>query len=301
MRIPQPIPYQGSKRNLADRILSYFPDIVELLIEPFTGSAAISIAAAYHGSATQFHLNDINEPLMNLLSKIIEDPDEISDQYEALWHQQTGDERGFYKQVRDDFNCTNRPDLLLYLLARCVKAAVRYNARGGFSQSPDNRRKGRSPQNMRLDIETVSRLLKGRTLITSLDYKQVLAGDIGDNNIIYMDPPYQGVCTGKDPRYFCAVDPQEFSDELRKLTERNVMFIVSYDGRLGVKQYGRVLPSDLGMVRIEIEVGRSSQSTLLGRDDVTFESLYLSSTLVKRTSLLPIKLNEIVQQLNLFV
>lgn len=36
-KIPHPIQYQGSKRNLAPMILRYFPENVETLIEPFAG------------------------------------------------------------------------------------------------------------------------------------------------------------------------------------------------------------------------------------------------------------------------
>jgi len=42
------------------------------------------------------------------------------------------------------------------------------------------------------------------------------------------------------------------------------------------------MPEGLGLVRIEIDAGRSSQATLLGRDSNTFESVYLSPSLVER-------------------
>ena len=42
------------------------------------------------------------------------------------------------------------------------------------------------------------------------------------------------------------------------------------------------------MKRIEIEAGRSSQSTLLGIDEVTFESLYLSRALTEKLNFEPI-------------
>lgn len=61
--VPHPIPYQGSKRNLAPVILSYFPHKFERLVEPFAGSAAISLATAYKGLASAFVLNDAHEPL----------------------------------------------------------------------------------------------------------------------------------------------------------------------------------------------------------------------------------------------
>ena len=48
MNVPHPIPYQGSKRGIARLILKYFPDDVDTLIEPFAGSAAVSLAVANH-------------------------------------------------------------------------------------------------------------------------------------------------------------------------------------------------------------------------------------------------------------
>ena len=47
---PHPIPYQGSKRRLAAAILAHAPSCARL-IEPFAGSAAISLAAAARGLA----------------------------------------------------------------------------------------------------------------------------------------------------------------------------------------------------------------------------------------------------------
>ncbi|MBI4662205.1 MAG: DNA adenine methylase [Verrucomicrobia bacterium] len=41
MKVPHPIPHQGSKRNLAPAILGYFTERVGTLIEPFAGSAAL--------------------------------------------------------------------------------------------------------------------------------------------------------------------------------------------------------------------------------------------------------------------
>lgn len=68
----------------------------------------------------------------------------------------------------------------------------------------------------------------------------------------------------------------EFYGELEKLNQRRVPFILSYDGRLGHKAYGRDMPETLRLHRIIIRVGRSTQSTLLGRTDETYESLYMS-------------------------
>ena len=57
------------------------------------------------------------------------------------------------------------------------------------------------------------------------------------------------------------------------------MFAISYDGKRGNKTFGREFPEELGLKKIEIEVGRSSEATLLGRQEITVESLYFSSNL----------------------
>ncbi len=281
-RMPQPIPYQGSKRNIAAQILSILPGDIDTLVEPFAGSAAVSIRAAYTGLAHSFHLNDLNRPLMDLLNLIINEPDRIASDYERLWHQQLGREREFYDEARAQFNATNRPDLLLYLLARCVKASVRYNAAGEFNQSPDNRRKGRRPHSMRGDIHAVSRLLKGRTRITSSDFTSTIDHLKPATDLLYMDPPYQGTSGGRDARYCSGVDLAALTGFLAELNAQGAMFVLSYDGRKGSKTYGRTLPEELNLVHVFIEAGRSTQSTLLGQQDVTYESLYLSSALIER-------------------
>ena len=58
--------------------------------------------------------------------------------------------------------------------------------------------------------------------------------------------------------------------------------VVSYDGKTGEKTHGEPLPSELRLRHLSIHAGRSSQSTLLGRDCHTVESLYLSPALVER-------------------
>jgi DNA adenine methylase len=281
MKAPQPIPYQGSKRILAPFIINYFPANINRLIEPFAGSAAVSIAAAMKNKAEYFIINDINSSLVNLLKEIVDEPRTISDAYEQLWNEQLGNEKEFFLEIRKRYNESKRSDYFLYVLARCVKGAIRYNANGEFNQSADNRRKGRRPQGMKKEIELVSQYLKERVQFHAEDYSLILKL-ANHNDLVYMDPPYQGTCKNKDPRYFKGIDFEYFVSELDELNSRSVPYIISYDGMTGEKVHGRDLPSSLNLHKILIEVGRSSQSTLLGKNHITFESLYLSDSLIKK-------------------
>ncbi|MDP2653417.1 MAG: DNA adenine methylase [Candidatus Omnitrophota bacterium] len=279
MKIPQPFPYQGSKRRIARKILSYFPEKSNFrLIEPFAGSAAISLAAATYNKATSFVINDANEPLINLWRTIVDQPQEISLKYKNLWNEQLEREHQYYNQIREKFNRTKRPEYLLYLMARCVKAAIRYNSFGEFNQSPDNRRRGMSPASMKENIFRSSYLLRGRVTFLSEDYKDVL-NVATQNDLVYMDPPYQGVCCNRDQRYIRGVKFDEFVTMLENLNRKDVPFIVSYDGRTGDKLHGEKLPGHLQLTHLEINAGKSTQATLLGRQAITFESIYLSQAL----------------------
>ena len=280
LKIPHPIPYQGSKRNLATEILRYFPERVTTLIEPFAGSAAITLAAAARELAARYVINDLNKPLVDLWRAIVGSPEQLARQYEELWRAQHEDRREYYDKVREDFNRTGRPDHMLYLLARCVKASVRYNASGEFNQSPDNRRMGALPATMREQVLGASQLLRDKTECTSVDYREAVAQATPDD-LIYMDPPYQGVCGEHDPRYLKGVLVDEFVEVLESLNYREIKYLVSYDGRTGDRVHGRKLPDRLRLHLIELDAGRSSQATLLGRSEVTVESLYLSPALAE--------------------
>ena len=276
--IPQPIPYQGSKRLIAPTILRHFPGRTRRLIEPFAGSAALSLAAASRSLAQQYWINDGHAPLVRLWREIVERPMELAEQYAHLWETQLGQERAYFDLIRDRFNTDHEPADFLYLLARCVKAAIRYNADGKFNNTPDNRRRGARPVEMSWRLERASALLRGRTRITAWDYATVLE-DCTDEDVVYMDPPYQGVSQRRDQRYLPKVDHDDFCDHLAELNRNRIMFAVSYDGRTGDKTYGNSLPKSLQLTHLEICAGRSTQATLLGRSEVTYESLYLSPSL----------------------
>ncbi len=281
--VPHPIPYQGSKRRLAPLILQYFPSRVDTLYEPFAGSAALTLAAADAGVADHFHISDSLAPLAAVWALILSDPERLADDYERLWLDQQADPRAFYDDIRDTYNDCGGAGRLLYLLARCVKNAVRFSRSGTFNQSPDNRRLGRSPARMRGHILRAHEALHGRARASAGDYAEAVEAATADD-LVYMDPPYQGTSEGSDRRYHQPFDRPRFVCDLERLNARNVPFLVSLDGRTGSKTYGSELPAHLGLTRVELPAGRSTQATLHGRSAETFESLYLSPAIAPQVA-----------------
>ncbi|MDX1948084.1 MAG: DNA adenine methylase [Pirellulaceae bacterium] len=284
--IPHPIPYQGSKRWLAPTIFGCIPAGVRTFYEPFAGSAAASLYVASGLPNLQLVLGDLHPPVAALWRTILESPHVLADEYERLWTEQQSVGREHFNQVRAAFNADPRPEFFLYLLARCVKAAIRYNRNGEFNNTADHRRLGAHPATMRDQIVRAAKILAGRTRVLNAHYLDTLH-DADPRDVIYLDPPYQGTSGDRDNRYVKGMSFAEFCEGLEQLARRDLSLIVSYDGRIGDKVYGQRLPPTLDLKLFEVRAGRSTQETLLGRDGVTYESLYVSESLLGRIPRLP--------------
>lgn len=289
-KTPHIVQYQGSKRILAPQILRYFPLRFERLIEPFAGMAAITIAVAHQGRSSKYIVNDINEPLIALLKDAIQNSEQLIAKYKSLWDKQfdyPGGSVEHYYHVRDLFNAGEQSaENMLYLLARCVKGSVRYGRNGKFNQSPDKRRNGTNPQNLADNVRSISGMLKDKVEFATTDYREILEmARKGD--IVYMDPPYQGVSNVRDCRYLSGIDFANFVNAIDGLNRKGVDFVISYDGKCGDRTYGEELPSCLECQKIYLNAGLSSQSILLGKKETTYEALYLSKNLRRKEIVYP--------------
>jgi DNA adenine methylase len=270
----QPIPYQGSKRALAPRICAHFPRGIRTLYEPFAGSAAVTLYAAQYGLAEHFVIGEVCPALAALWRLIIEEPAHIAAGYRALWEEQFAFGPGHFNAVRDRYNAERDAASLLYLIARCVKNAVRFSQTGDFTQSADKRRNGKHPDRFAAAAQRASELLKGKIHVYCGDFAACIAA-AGSGDLVYLDPPYQGTTYGADKRYAAQLPRERLVACLADLNRKGVAFILSYDGTTGSKVHGVPLPESLKLSRFPVGGGRSTQATLLGRNERTSESLYL--------------------------
>lgn len=284
--LPHPIPYQGSKRLLAGSILGVFAGRrVRRLYEPFAGSAAVTLAASYRGAAEAFVIGDTLSPLVEIWRSILNSPARLAEEYAQIWKKQLASGPGYYMKIREEFNRLSNPAQLLYLLARCVKNSPRWNRDGKFNQSEDKRRLGMRPEKMGNAIHGASCLLRGKAEAVAGDFEKTLAS-AGPEDLVYMDPPWEGTSSGRDPRYHCGLARDRLVAALHDLNRRRVPWVLSYDGRCGDKTYGEPLPVDaLQAKHLELEAGRSSQATLNGVVAVTVESLYVSVSLTSKAKI----------------
>ena len=272
MAVPHAIPYQGSKRLLAPAILDVLRArqagaLVRRLYEPFAGSAALTLAAADASLAREYVLADSYAPLMELWAEIVGEPERLSDAYRALWLE------GAYEAVRTAFHADPTPERLLYLLTRCVKAAVRFNRQGEFNQAADKRRRGTHPDRVAQHTWEVAKLLRGHTLLRT-GHALMTTADAVAGDVAYLDPPWHGTTVGRDARYHAGFAQDELIALVASLHSRGVLVLLSYDGKRGGQDFAQTLPDSLE--RLDLPAMRSAQATLLGRTEWTTESLYVS-------------------------
>jgi len=277
---PHVLPYQGSKRLLAARIAAFVPRArrIRTIYEPFCGSAALSLYAASRDLSDRLVIGDSLAEIVALWRRVIDDPDAVADVYAALWSDQGAGGRGEFATARARFNALRDPVDLLWLAARCVKGAIRFGRDGRFNQSADHRRRGSAPDRVRTQLRRAAALLRDKAAFVAGDWRATLA-PAGTADLAYLDPPYHGTSTGADRRYHQGLDRGALVAGLRDLRDRGVPVLLSYDGHTGGRSYGEALPADLGLVRFELDAGRSAQATLHGRADRTVESLYVSASL----------------------
>jgi DNA adenine methylase len=274
-KLPHPVPYQGSKRMLAPRIGAHVPRDVEVWFEPFAGSAAMTLWALDARVARHYVIADVLAPIAGLWQAIMDSPTATARRYDEIWRGQQQGNRDYFDAVRARFNAEGDPVDLLYLICRCVKNAVRFNAGGQFTQSVDRRRLGMRPERMAAAIASASHLMRGRTEVRTGDWLSTTA-DAGRRDFVYLDPPYLGTTIGRDRRYVRQLQQADLIEGLESLLARGVRFMLSYDGMTGAKSYGAPLPEALGLARLLLDAGTSAQATLSGRTERTVESLYLS-------------------------
>jgi len=115
--VPIPSRIKAASANWRGTSVSLFPAGTTRLVEPFAGSAAVSLAAGHMKRIKRWAINDLHRPLIELWTEIVRNPDEISTGTRRSGKRQLGDERAHYDRVRERFNAHHRPEDFLYLLA----------------------------------------------------------------------------------------------------------------------------------------------------------------------------------------
>lgn len=192
-KINQFIKYTGSKRILAPEILSYFPKKIDIMIEPFCGSASLSLTMiANNWDVNKYIVSDNNIHVVNLLKLCQSQPFHLINTYEKFWNEFNSDKNNIiekrkeiYLKKREQFNSYFKPEDFFCIIQTCVNGLIRFNSFGKFNVSCHFSRPGMNPK-------TISKyILENSQRLKNIEIKhQSYHEYIGNEGFFFIDPPY---------------------------------------------------------------------------------------------------------------
>lgn len=180
-----PLKWAGAKTRLVTRILSLLPKGTTRLIEPFAGSAVVSLNA----QVPKFILADINKDLINLYKIIRDDSPGLIQMLEGLFVP-ANNVRERYDEYRAKFNTRalsplENAAIFVYLNRHAFNGLCRYNGRGEFNVPFG------AIANPFLPADAIRHAgsVLGRAELIEGSFETVIAkAEKGD--FVYCDPPY---------------------------------------------------------------------------------------------------------------
>lgn len=258
------IKWTGTKRRLAQEIISSFPGGIRDYYEPFVGSGAVMRAYMERGpSLRRVIASDICAPLILLWKQIQKNPEALAREYAGFWKRLAKDPEEYYA-IRAEFNGDQQNSgAFLFLLRTSVNGMVRFNSQGLFNAPLHVTRRGIVPLKMREILLDWSEAVQKVEFICQ-DYRSIMPGKA---DFCFMDPPY----LRSKSLYYGSFCEKCFYSFLRGLKCR---YAFTFDG---LREDGGVpeIPADLYSRHILLNPLLSSYSQL-NSEKVRFrESLYL--------------------------
>jgi DNA adenine methylase len=176
--------WAGGKHKLVPFIASHLSPSRRRLIEPFAGSAALSLALEFEA----YLLNDTNSDLIGLFQTLKNEKQGFIDYARQFFSADYNQENRFYA-LREQFNNSESPieraALFVYLNRHAFNGLCRYNSKGLFNVPFGRYRTPYFPEKeMQAFLQKAERIE-----IQCGDFQTVLL-QVNSDDTIYCDPPY---------------------------------------------------------------------------------------------------------------
>jgi len=193
-------------------------------IEGFSGSAALF----FHIRPQKALLVDVNSDLQHCLRRVKADPRGVS----SILSKLKSTEKNYYRiraMERSSLTENERAATFIYLNRNCFNGLYRTNLKGHFNVPFGGSRSGALPNYTQL--AEASKILRDTEIVTG-DFFDTISPSIGQNDFIYLDPPYAKRNVGLDNQYgpdvFGMRDIERLDKLLKMAHKRGANFLVSY-------------------------------------------------------------------------
>lgn len=170
-------------------------------VEPFVGSAAVTMGLELNFD--EYVLNDVNADLINLYRALQLERDEFIKYVQSYFTSENATEFRYY-ELRELFNNSadvmERSALFVYLNRHGFNGLCRYNKSGAFNVPFGRYKSVTCPvEQMKAFVEKSDRMV-----LMSGGFQEVFELCLGQNDVIYCDPPYAPLSTGQHDKSFTA-------------------------------------------------------------------------------------------------
>ena len=215
--------WAGSKKQLLESLVAYWPGDRARYVEPFAGSARLYFRLAPRDAV----LGDINTGLIEVYEVVRDDPEQL---WYVLDQWKSGPEEYYrLRQVDPDhLDPISRAARFIYLNRYCFNGLYRTNRRGYFNVPYGGHPSSRLPTLQ--ELTAAGSLLTGATLVAG-DFGEVL-GMVNRGDFVYLDPPFsvrnRRVFRQYDPASFGHSDLSRMRDALKHIDDVGAIFLLSY-------------------------------------------------------------------------
>ena len=212
---PKPfVKWAGGKRQLLPVITSHIPSKFERYFEPFLGGGAVFFSLVAKERKAKWFISDLNSDLELSYVTIRDKVKELVLSLENHAANYAKNQSSYYYKVREanPKNEIDKVSRLIFLNKTCFNGLYRVNSKGKFNV-PVGRYVNPNIVNKE-NLFEVSRVLQSKDIsIKCQDFEDALKG-VGDEDFVYLDPPYQPVSTTASFTSYTDSD-FDFSDQER--------------------------------------------------------------------------------------
>ena len=276
MRSEALIKWSGSKRHIAEQIISYFPKEIKTYYEAFAGGGSVFLRLLETNiKVEKYIISDLNKELIDVYLLIKDNPTLLINTYKKhhlnynsadIQHR-----KDYFNSVRDNFNKNKLPEDFFWITRNTINGLVRYNSSGKFNAPPHFGRAGMKPESIEKLILKYNKLFNEKNITFLNQSYENVKPNKGD--LLYLDPPYED--KGTKGMYFCSFDNEIFLNYLNNISD-DVKWLLNYDGKINNDKiqhnepvYKRLLYLVSGNSSFR-RITKTSNSTIIS------ESLYLN-------------------------
>ncbi len=250
--IQSPLNYTGGKYKLLPQILPLFPQHINVFVDLFCGGCNVGINV----DSNKVIYNDTDSNLMSMLSTfrdidkniIFDWINEIITKYELssvskfgykYYNCDSGKGVGEYNKLgfvklKENFNVLTISQskdyyyyIMLYvLIVYAFNNQIRFNRRGEFNL-PVGKRDFNTKMQTKLST-FIDRIKEQDNQFTCSDYKNFDVGKLGEDDLIYVDPPYLITCaTYNEQGGWNETNERELLNFLDSLDKKGIRFALS--------------------------------------------------------------------------